>query len=150
MWYPVVVRAAGVVRAGGGGWQMGTDAPGAGGADARAYPFGPPDGLELDPTYACLREHEPLARVRMPYGEPAWLVTGYDDVGLAFSDRRFSRAAAVGRDAPRMYPEPVPGGITDLDPPEHTRLRRLVGKAFTARRVEQLRPRAEQVASGLL
>lgn len=107
-----------------------------------AYPFGTPDRLELDGRYGWLREHEPLTRIRMPYGEPAWLVTRYDDVRTVFADARFSRAAAVGRDAPRMYPEPVPGGITDLDPPEHTRLRRLVGSAFTARRVGLLRPRA--------
>jgi len=118
--------------------------------EPRAYPFGAPDRLELGDTYGWLRENEPLARIRMPYGEPAWLVTRYDDVRAVFGDSRFSRAVAVTRDAPRMYPEPVPGGITDLDPPEHTRLRRLVGTAFTARRVELLRPRAEQIAEDLL
>jgi len=41
----------------------------------RAYPFGPSDRLELHPLYAYLREHEPLCRVRLPYGEEAWLVT---------------------------------------------------------------------------
>jgi cytochrome P450 len=55
---------------------------------------------------------------------------------------RSAGAVAVTRDAPRRYPEPVPGGITDLDQPEHTRMRRLVGKAFTVRRLALLRPRA--------
>jgi cytochrome P450 len=116
----------------------------------RAYPFGPPDRLDLDPTYAHLREHEPLARVRLPYGEPAFLVTRYDDVRTVLTDPRFSRAMAVTRDAPRVFPQPVPGGITDLDPPDHTRLHRLVSKAFTGRRVETLRPRAEEIAADLL
>src|SRR6478609_4828288 len=42
-----------------------------------AYPFGEPDRLLLHPRYAQLRAEQPLARVRMPYGDPAWLVTGY-------------------------------------------------------------------------
>lgn len=118
--------------------------------EARSYPLGPPDRLELDAGYAWLREHEPLARITMPYGEPAWLVTRYEDVRTVLGDSRFGRAAAATRDPPRMYPEPVPGGITDLDPPEHTRMRRLIGTAFTARRVELLRPRAEGIADELL
>ncbi|MEU7740372.1 cytochrome P450 [Nonomuraea sp. NPDC049158] len=116
----------------------------------RDYPLGMPYQLELDDTYGWLREHEPLARIQLPYGEPAWLATRYDDVRTVFADPRFSRAAAVGRDAPRMYPEPVPGGLSDLDPPEHTRMRRLIGQAFTARRVELLRPRAEEIVEDLL
>ncbi|MFL6074167.1 MAG: cytochrome P450 [Mycobacteriales bacterium] len=116
----------------------------------RAYPFGPPDRLEIDPGYAWVREHEPLARVRMAYGEPAWLVTRYDDVRMVYTDPRFSRAMAVNPDVPRPYPEPIAGGISDLDPPDHTRLRRLVGQAFTARRTERLRPRVEEITAGLL
>jgi cytochrome P450 len=116
----------------------------------RSYPFSVPDRLELDPMYAYLREHEPLPRVRLPYGEDAWLVVGYDDVRTVLGDPRFSRAATVDRDVPRLHPEKVSGGLIDLDPPEHTRLRRLIAKAFTVRRVEQLRSRAGQVAADLL
>jgi cytochrome P450 len=122
----------------------------AAGPPARPYPFGTPDRLELDPMYGFLRETEPLALVRLPYGGPAWLATRYDDVRLVLGDPRFSRAAAVQPDVPRMYPEVVPGGIMDLDPPAHTRIRRLVSQAFTARRVAQLRQRAQDITAGLL
>lgn len=117
---------------------------------ARAYPFGVPKNLELDGTYAYLREHEPLALVRQPFGDPAWLVTRYEDVRVVLADSRFSRATAKIRDAPRIFPQRVPGGILDLDPPEHTRLRRLVSSAFSPRRVESLRGRAEQITVELL
>ncbi|MEH1015299.1 cytochrome P450 [Micromonospora sp. CPCC 206060] len=116
----------------------------------RSYPFHAPDRLELDPLYARLRHEQPVTRVRLPYGEPAWLATRYADVRTVLGDPRFSRAAAVGRDEPRITPRQLDAGILAMDPPEHTRLRRLAAKAFTARRVEQLRPRATGIADELL
>jgi cytochrome P450 len=113
------------------------------------YPF-PYDKLDVDPQYRQLRE-EPLRRVQLPYGESTWLATRYADVKLVLSDPRFSRAAAIGRDEPRMRPYPTGAGtIKSFDPPEHTRLRRLVATAFTVKRVEQLRPRAQQIADELV
>ncbi|MEH1128715.1 cytochrome P450 [Micromonospora sp. CPCC 206061] len=115
-----------------------------------AYPFSPPDRFNLDPFYAELRRREPLTRVRMPYGEEAWLATRYADVRTVLGDARFSRAASADRDEPRISPRKLEAGLLLMDPPEHTRLRRLVAKAFTARRVEQLRPRAQEVANELV
>jgi cytochrome P450 len=106
--------------------------------------------LEIDPMYAWLREHEPLARVKLPYGDEAWLLTRHEDVRTALGDPRFSLAQAAVRDTPRLQRQRAGSILTDLDPPAHTRLRRLVAKAFTARRVEQLRVRAEQTAGDLL
>lgn len=118
--------------------------------EPRAFPFGAPDRLNLDPLFTELRER-PMCRVRLPYGEPAWLATRHEDVKVVLGDPRFSRAAADGRDEPRMRAhQGFPGSILSFDPPEHTRLRRLVAKAFTARRVEALRPRAERIAHGLI
>ncbi|MCM0675547.1 cytochrome P450 [Micromonospora phytophila] len=114
------------------------------------YPFSDPVRLDLDPRYARLRREQPLTRVRMPFGEPAWLATRHADVRTVLGDPRFSRAASVGRDEPRNTPRRMQAGILEMDPPEHTRLRRLVAKAFTARRVEQLRPRTRQVADELV
>jgi cytochrome P450 len=116
----------------------------------RSYPFGPIDRLEIDPLYFWLQEHEPLSRVKLPYGDEGWLLTRYDDVRAVLADPRFSRAEAVVRDVPRLLPERAGAILTDLDPPEHTRLRGLVAKAFTVRRIEQLRARAEQIAADLL
>ena len=123
----------------------------AGGAP-RSYPFSR-IRLEPDPRYSELRRTEPVCRVRLPYGPPAWLVTGYDLTKTVLGDPRFSRAAAVGRDNPResaVDVGQVAESMLSMDPPEHTRIRKLVGKAFTPRRVEELRPHAQEVAAGLL
>lgn len=89
-------------------------------------------------------------RIKLPYGEPAWLATRYRDVRLVLGDRRFSRARATEADEPRMTAgKQEPGVLMALDPPEHTRLRMLVAKAFTQRRVEGLRPRIRELAEGL-
>jgi cytochrome P450 len=116
----------------------------------RSYPFGELEGLELHPLYGYLREHEPLSRVRLPYGEETWLVVRHGDARTVFGDLRFSRAAALDRDEPRLGPLSLPKGIMTMDPPEHTRLRSLVAKAFTARRIGRLRPMTERVAGELL
>ncbi|GAB2660147.1 cytochrome P450 [Nocardia goodfellowii] len=115
--------------------------------EVRQYPFGEPVRLDIDPLLARLRRTEPVARIQLPYGGEGWLVTRYDDVRLVLADPRFSRARAVDReDLPRATPEPPRGdSLLSMDPPEHTRLRKLVAKAFTSRRVEQLRPRAQQI-----
>jgi cytochrome P450 len=113
-----------------------------------SYPFSEPDRLVLHSRYAYLREHEPLARVRMPYGDPAWLVTGYRNVKAVLGDSRFSRAP--GHDEPRIMPHQKNSSLLSMDPPQHTRLRTIVSKVFTARRVDQLRGRAEQVVEDLL
>jgi cytochrome P450 len=118
--------------------------------EPREYPFGEPEGLEFDPMLTRVREEEPLCRITMAYGDDGWLVTRYDDVRTVLGDLRFSRAQAAVRDAPRTQPHKVPGGIVDLDPPEHTRLRRVIAKAFTTRRVEALRPRTEEIAQDLI
>ena len=117
----------------------------------RSYPFSR-ERLDLDPLYAQLRREEPVCRVQLPYGRPAWLVTSYELTKLVLGDPRFSREATLVGDNPREEPEDlqVAESILNMDPPKHTRIRQLVGKAFTARRVEELRPRASQIAVGLV
>jgi nocardicin N-oxygenase len=89
--------------------------------------------------------------VRLPYGEPCWLVTRHDDVRLVLSDHRFSRAATVHRDIARTTERlPLEDSILAMDPPRHTRIRRLVSSTFTARRVTDLRVRAQDIVDGLL
>jgi cytochrome P450 len=118
----------------------------------RPYPF-IVNRLESDPLCARLRREEPVCRVVLPYGRPAWLVTTYELSKAVLGDPRFSRAASPVGDNPRESPvdyDQLAESILSMDPPEHTRIRQLVGKAFTARRVEPLRPRARQVAAGLI
>jgi cytochrome P450 len=118
----------------------------------RSYPFSR-IRLDPDPQYAQLRRDEPVCRVQLPYGPPAWLVTSYHLTRAIFGDSRFSRAAAVGRENPCESPVDMsqfPESVNSMDPPQHSRIRQLVGKAFTPRRVEALRPRAQQIATALL
>ncbi|MFI9380239.1 cytochrome P450 [Kutzneria sp. NPDC052558] len=115
------------------------------------YPFSEAQRLDLDPEYGRLRDAGELGRVRMPYGGEAWLATSYDDVKTVLGDQRFSRAATLGADVPRAMPLiQTDSSLLTMDPPDHSRLRKLVAKAFTMRRIEMLRPRAQEVVDGLL
>ncbi len=117
--------------------------------EVREYPFDMHD-IEVSPLYAKLRDEEPLCRVQMPFGEPAWLATRYADVKVVMTDARFSREVSQGLDQPRLRRQSMGDGIMGMDPPDHSRLRKLVGKAFTARRIEQMRTEVRELADKLI
>lgn len=121
-------------------------------SEPRKYPFSEPDRLNLDPAYGEIRRGSGLVRVQPPFGREAWLATRYEDVKAVLGDPRFSRAQAVGKgDEPSLIPfGPGPDTIVAMDPPEHTRLRRVVAKAFTVRRIDSLRPRVQKIVDDLL
>jgi len=110
---------------------------------------------ERHAAYAALAAAGPVHRITMPNGAPAWLITGQDEVRAALVDPRLIKA-------PPGQPGPAAGGLAPdidaamnsdllhLDPPDHTRLRRLVSAAFTRRRIEQLAPRVQLIADELL
>ncbi|MCK2239290.1 MULTISPECIES: cytochrome P450 [unclassified Crossiella] len=108
---------------------------------APPFPFARPSVTEPPVEYARLRAQEPVSRVTTNSGEPAWLVTRYEDIRFVLSDLRFGvrapGAAAATEDS--LF----------QDPPGHTRLRRLVSKAFTVRGVEALRPKVQDLAKRL-
>ncbi|MGI8311956.1 cytochrome P450 [Saccharopolyspora hattusasensis] len=115
------------------------------------YPFQPAERLETDLRAAELRREAPVSRVALPYGGEGWLAVGHREVRGVLSDRRFSRAALVGADVPRVTPRVIAQtSILTMDPPDHARLRRLVAPAFTPRRIEALRPRAARLAVDLV
>jgi cytochrome P450 len=103
------------------------------------------------PALAALRESGPVHRVDMRMGLPVWMVTRYDDVLAALSDPRLSNdphhADAL---TAVLRGDFLSRSMIGTDPPSHTRLRRLVSKAFTARRVEGLRPRVQEITDTLL
>ncbi|GEL17145.1 cytochrome P450 [Pseudonocardia asaccharolytica DSM 44247 = NBRC 16224] len=102
-------------------------------------------------AYAVLRATQPVREVRLPDG-PLWLVSRYDDVKAAFSDPRLSkdwRHALPPEQRVDAPSTPIPM-IIMMDPPDHTRLRKLVSRSFTPRRMAALRSRVEQIAEGLL
>ncbi|WP_158632555.1 MULTISPECIES: cytochrome P450 [Micromonospora] len=119
--------------------------------DLPAFPMPSPFPGEPPIAFAQLREEKPVARVRLPTGDEAWLVTGHAENRIVLTDARFSRAAAAAPGAPRLQPiPPDPGSMLNMDPPEHTRLRRLVAPAFTPRRIEDLRPALRRDVDALL
>ena len=82
-----------------------------------------------------------------------WVLTRYEDVVAALRDPRLAKEAISAIVAARIGATPTPVtslSMLDRDPPDHTRLRSLVSKAFTPRVVETLRPRIQQVVDGLL
>ncbi|MGK5728369.1 cytochrome P450 [Streptomyces sp. URMC 124] len=87
-----------------------------------------------------------------PAAEAAWLVTRHRHVRAVTADRRFSRAALIGRGLPRVTPDLVDHAesINLMDPPAHSRLRGLMAAAFGDRQVEELRPRTRRTVEGLL
>ncbi|MFY4723083.1 cytochrome P450 [Streptomyces sp. LaBMicrA B280] len=115
-----------------------------------AYPFNSGQDLDLSEAYERARDTPGLLRVRMPYGEPAWLATRYADARLVLGDQRFSRALSLDHDEPRASEGRRDSGILSMDPPDHTRLRSLVAKAFTVRQVEKLRPQVRELTASLL
>jgi cytochrome P450 len=103
------------------------------------------------PVLAELRESGPVHRLDGSTGVPVWMVTRYDDVLAALSDPRLSNdphhASALTE---VLRGDFLSRSMIGTDPPQHTRLRRLVSKAFTARRVEGLRPRVQEITDALL
>ena len=119
--------------------------------DLLSYPFERPSALSPCPHYAQLRKSEPVSPVRMPSGDQAYLVTTYDEVLEVLSDPRFSRAATLRPGAPRLGAAPQNfKSLLNMDDPEHSRVRKLVSREFTARRVTSLRPRIQAHTDALL
>ncbi|MEU5094568.1 cytochrome P450 [Streptomyces sp. NPDC020996] len=121
-------------------------------------PWDPAFVADPYPAYAELR-----ARGRVHYYEPTdqWLVPHHADVSALLRDRRLGRTylhrfthEEFGRTPPPPEHEPFhvlnDHGMLDLEPPDHTRIRRLVSKAFTPRTVESLRPYVERLAGELV
>ena len=103
------------------------------------------------PEIATISGGRPVFRAELPDGRIVWLATGHENVRHVLVDQRFSRALAVapGQAQPgfEMF---AAGSINGMDPPGHTRLRKLVASAFTARRVEALRPRVAGIVGQLI
>ncbi|GAB3422979.1 cytochrome P450 [Flindersiella endophytica] len=114
---------------------------------ARINPFDPPDVL------AKLREEEPLSRLAFPDGHVGWLVTNHALARAVLADNRFSARQEL-RHIPMKHPlanEPRraadPGMFIRMDPPDHTKYRRLLTGQFTVRRMRQLEPRIAEITA---
>ncbi|GAA2933952.1 MULTISPECIES: cytochrome P450 [Streptomyces] len=115
----------------------------------------PAHGLLENPhdVYRRLRESAPVHRAAGPDGSPAWLVTRYEDVRAALADPRLSLDKARAKEGSYRglsLPPALDANLLNMDPPDHTRIRRLVARAFTTRRVEHLRIPIRRTADRLL
>ncbi|MGI5347183.1 cytochrome P450 family protein [Streptomyces sp. CA-250714] len=115
--------------------------------------------------YGRLREKGPVLRARFMDDTPIWLVTRFEEVRAVlrnpcFVNNPYSIPGHTGPDPrtrlmevlgiPREYSVYILESVLTSDPPDHARLRRLVSRAFTARRVPELRPRVEEITDHLL
>jgi cytochrome P450 len=96
-----------------------------------------------------VRAERPVFPLELPDGTRVWLVTRYEDARHALTDPSLSNNLARGT-LQRGQSGPTSEHMLVADPPDHTRLRRLVSAGFTARRVEQLEPRIAAIAGALL
>ncbi|AKJ06959.1 cytochrome P450 PksS [Archangium gephyra] len=110
------------------------------------------------PFYARLREEAPVFRIKVPANEAGWLVTRYDDVNQVLKHGGISKDR-IGSMTPEQQAKmpwffkfftPLVQNMLSRDPPDHTRLRALVHKAFTPRLIERLRSRVQTLSDSLL
>ncbi|MFI6924020.1 cytochrome P450 [Nonomuraea spiralis] len=108
-------------------------------------------GLDPVPEFDDLQKDGPVHEYDTEPGmdgRKQWLVTGYDEVREILADHaRFSSMRPVDDEADRAL---LPGILQAYDPPDHTRLRRTVAPAYSARRMERLRPRIEEIVEDCL
>jgi cytochrome P450 len=115
---------------------------------------------DLHARYAQVRAETAAKQMMTRQGLPVWVITRYEDARAALADPRFSKEVARTREViaaklppdsdTRAFQDTLASHMLNMDPPDHTRLRKLVVKAFTSRRVEGMRPRVEQIAAELL
>lgn len=121
-------------------------------AEAPAFPMPRLHPLDPPPQYRILGSERPIFQVRTPRNELVWMVTRHEDARAVLTDPRFSSD-------PRTpgFPtyitgdvEPPPGFFLQLDPPDQTRLRRLVTREFMIGQMERLRPRMQRILGQLI
>ncbi len=117
-----------------------------------AYPMFEDNGLTVDQRYKEIQK-QGLLKVKLPYGEPCWLATRYADVRTVYGDRRFGRVLGLNRDAPGVWPGALaknPTLLLNMDPSEHTSLRRLTAETFSPRRIERMAGWVQRLVDELL
>ncbi|GAA1840383.1 cytochrome P450 [Pseudonocardia ailaonensis] len=118
---------------------------------APALPFARPNVLDIAPIYEVLRREAPVAAVTTPAGDPAWLVTRFGEVRDLLGDPRFGRSHPEPERAARISTAAVqdgPTGSYETEKEDHTRMRRLLTPAFSARRMRALGENVQELVDG--
>lgn len=116
-------------------------------------PLARPNVLDLAPLYEVLRREAPIAPVTTPAGDPAWLVTSYEEVKLLLGDKRFGRSHPNPEQASRISTAAVQDGPTgnyETEEADHARMRRLLTPAFSAKRMRRLSDHMHRLVDGYL
>ncbi|RJL35471.1 cytochrome P450 [Bailinhaonella thermotolerans] len=118
-----------------------------------SLPFDRPDPLRPDPRLRELQATGPVHRVRTAVGDPAWLVTGYEQVRRLLDDPRLGRSHPAPETAARTGRSALfggPQGAFDTEHADHTRMRALLRPHFSPKRMRALIPRVEALTTSLL
>lgn len=103
--------------------------------------------------YAALHKEGPVHRICLDDNSPVWLVTRYAEVHAGLRDKRLARPREYANEdfTTKRFPEgEATGTIVTTDPPEHTRLKKMINFTFLPRNVETFRPRVHELVDGLL
>ncbi|UOX89334.1 cytochrome P450 [Amycolatopsis sp. FBCC-B4732] len=116
-------------------------------------PFSRGNALEIAPDYEALRRQAPVSRVLTPAGDPAWLITSYEEAKEVFRDKRFGRSHPAPEQASRISYAAVqdgPSGDFESEEREHKRMRRMLAPAFSAPRMRALGDRIAELTDRCL
>src|SRR5689334_5555305 len=119
--------------------------------DTPRLPFDRPNVLEIAPLFEVLRRQGPVVAVTTPAGDPAWLVTGFEQVRAVFTDPRFGRSHPAPEEASALSDAAIlsrPQGDHETEHADHARMRRLLVPAFSANRIRRLAGHVQELADG--
>lgn len=122
-------------------------------AERSSLPFARPNVLDLAPLYEVLRREAPVTPVTTPAGDTAWLVTRFEEVRDLLSDKRLGRSHPEPERAARITTAAVQAGPTGnyaTEEADHTRMRRLLTPAFSAKRMRMLSDHMQHLVDGYL
>jgi cytochrome P450 len=119
-----------------------------------ALPFDRSTLLEVAPLFRELQDTNPVSRVRTPAGDPAWLVLGHENIRTLLANPNLGRSHPDPDNAPRFSNSAILGRPTSADPEkdraDHARVRMVLNRSFSLRRMEALRPRVQATVEELL
>ena len=113
---------------------------------ASSFPW-PRGRFDPPPEYRAMRARRPIARAKMPNGQPVWLITRYDDVRAIMSDPRVSADETIPG-FPGLGPRV--GVFSKMDDPKHAELRRMIARSFTNKHVQAIRPDVQRLVDGAI